>query len=388
MGSWWFASGAGIDGRNVAMWKRKKTDPLDNIARPWAASKSVSAGSPGDLGPAVLARLRSELQMDDEWCQLEGRELRWTGGAAPIVFSVSDPFEMNGDVTVKVTARTTLVSNVDASPDLVLELVNAANMQTSVGSLVWLADEREVVGFVTQYAHEGNDSVTALFSPFSLLAYTEALTWFSDEMATALEGDASAARDDEDDLLNVSEQVVIPAGLQPQRWDGEELVSMSEQWGSAGLMANGDETSLTVEFPYSSSMSAIVLASIGLGGMPGRVTPASTSFYYQYLDTHPRYGNGLWALLRMPDFFDEEDGLEQANELNVAELLETTGFPSWGSWCCTPEGSLGHLAFFPNLIARPGLLTTVNFYALSRSQWAQEKLLPLDLVREVRAGDR
>lgn len=370
------------------MWKRKKTDPLDNIARPWAASKSVPAGSSGDLGPDVLARLRSELQMDDEWCQLEGRELRWTGGAAPIVFSVSDPFGMNGDVTVKVTARTTLVSNVEASPDLVLKLVNVANVHASVGSLVWLADEREVVGFVTQYAHEGNDSVTALFSPFSLLAYTEALTLLSAELATALEGDASAARDDEDDLLNVSEQVVIPAGLQPQRWDGEELVSMSEQWGSAGLMANGDETGLTVEFPYSSSVSALVRASIGLGGMPGRVTPASTSLYNQHLDNpHPRYGNGLFALLRMPDVFDEEDGLEQANELNAAELLETTGFPSWGSWC-TLEGSLAHVAFFPNLIARPGLLTTVNFYALSRSQWVQEKLLPLDLVREVRAGDR
>ena len=127
------------------------------------ASKSVPAGSSGDLGPAVLARLRSELQMDDEWCQLEGRELRWTGGAAPIVFSVSDPFEMNGDVTVKVTARTTLVSNVEASPDLVLKLVNIANVHASVGSLVWLADEREVVGFVTQYAHEGND-VTLVFS--------------------------------------------------------------------------------------------------------------------------------------------------------------------------------------------------------------------------------
>jgi len=238
---------------------------------------------------------------------------------------------------------------------------------------------------VTQYAHEGNDSVTALFSPFSLLAYTEALTLLSAELATALEGDASAARDDEDDLMNVSEQVVIPAGLQPQRWDGEELVSMSEQWGSAGLMANGDETGLTVEFPYSSSMSTILRVSMDLGMSGGT---GSTSLYNQHLDNpHPRYGNGLFALLRMPDVFDEEDGLAQANELNAAELLETTGFPSWGSWC-TLEGSLAHVAFFPNLIARPGLLTTVNFYALSRSQWVQEKLLPLDLVREVRAGER
>ena len=375
----------GIEGRNETVRKRNEHDPLDNMQRPWVHAKPVPMDPSTDPGPALLAGLRTEFLMDDEWCDLDGRALRWTGGAAPLVFSVSEPFEMNGDITVKVCARATLVTDVQAAPDVALRVVNLANTHASVGSLVWLADRREVAVFVAQYAHAGNDSVTSLLSPFALLAYTEGLAKLSEGLASILAGAAAADRDDEDDLLRASEQVVIPGGAEAQRWDGEELEAMGRQWEQGGLMSMADETGLTVEFPYSSSVPMLMRMMTDLGATGGG---GSTSLYNQQLDNpHPSYGNGLFTLLRIPDAFDEDEALEHANALNMAELLETTGFPNWGSWC-TMEGALCHVAFIPNVIARPGLISTINFYALSRSQWVQERLLPLDLVREVRAGDR
>ncbi|NQW73817.1 MAG: hypothetical protein HQ453_13910 [Actinobacteria bacterium] len=79
-----------------------------------------------------------------------------------------------------------------------------------------------------------------------------------------------------------------------------------------------------------------------------------------------------------------------ANDLNVAELNDGVGFPSWGAWTVRggDDPAVTHARFMPNAYARPGLATTAMHYDYLRSQWAQEQLVPADIVEAVRAGRR
>jgi len=66
------------------------------------------------------------------------------------------------------------------------------------------------------------------------------------------------------------------------------------------------------------------------------------------------------------------------------------GFPSWGAWTVRggDDPAVTHARFMPNAYARPDLATTAMHYDYLRSQWAQEKLVPADIVEAVRAGRR
>jgi hypothetical protein len=152
----------------------------------------------------------------------------------------------------------------------------------------------------------------------------------------------------------------------------------------SGFFANGDETGVTTEFPFTSAKPVAVQMLEGdAGGM--------TALYTARLDQpHPGYGQGWFQLLRLPMRSTEDEAVMLADGLNRAEALELTGFPSLGAWCVDPGDtrSVAHVAFFPSLTAAPGWAPSLAFYEFMRSQWAQERLVDPDWVARVRAGDR
>ena len=85
-----------------------------------------------------------------------------------------------------------------------------------------------------------------------------------------------------------------------------------------------------------------------------------------------------------------KDAGEVANDLNLAELDDSVGFPSWGAWTVRSgdDPAVTHARFMPNAYARPGLATTAIHYDYLQSQWAQEQLAPTDIVEAVRSGRR
>ena len=105
---------------------------------------------------------------------------------------------------------------------------------------------------------------------------------------------------------------------------------------------------------------------------------------------HPEYGQGLLSLLQLPAGMTGKDAGEVANDLNLAELNDGIGFPSWGAWTVRggDDPAVTHARFMPNAYARRGLATTAMQYDYLRSQWAQEQLVPADIVEAVRAGRR
>ena len=95
-------------------------------------------------------------------------------------------------------------------------------------------------------------------------------------------------------------------------------------------------------------------------------------------------------MLQLPAGMTGKDAGEVANDLNLAELDDSVGFPSWGAWTVRSgdDPAVTHARFMPNAYARPGLATTALHYDYLRSQWAQEQLVPADIVEAVRAGRR
>ena len=104
----------------------------------------------------------------------------------------------------------------------------------------------------------------------------------------------------------------------------------------------------------------------------------------------PEYGQGLLSLLQLPAGRPDKNAGEVANDLNLTELNDGIGFPSWGAWTVRggDDPAVTHARFMPNAYARPGLATTAMHYDYLRSQWAQEQLVPADIVEAVRAGRR
>ena len=184
-------------------------------------------------------------------------------------------------------------------------------------------------------------------------------------------------------VLGFTDSVVIPKGAEPCAWSDDEFGSVLSFMEQMGLAANGGD-GLTVEFPFTSSMPAMVQAA--LDAHPG----GQTALYVQKTNSpHPGYGNGLFSRLQLPLSVDPETDRKLTNALNKAELVGFTGTPAWGAWCTGgTSGGVNHVAFLPNLMHRPGLVETVSYYDYMRSQWAQEQLLPDELVRDVRAGRR
>jgi hypothetical protein len=156
-------------------------------------------------------------------------------------------------------------------------------------------------------------------------------------------------------MLNVIEGVVAPMGREPSRWSGSELESFVEALQNPPcVLATGDGTGLSAEYPYGSA----------------------TSLLRVHADEkNPRMGNGCLILYTLPTREDETTA-ENALELNGREVTSFTRAPFLGSWCPAEQG-LTFVSFFPNAFHRDGLLTNMLTGAVLRARWGcQDCALP------------
>ena len=360
--------------------------------RPWAELEEAIRVGGEDRGPAILDGLQRDLMLDGEWMVRQGRRLEWWGGPVPVRVDVSEPMACFGDPTVKVTAVVDLLGDVEASGDTVLGWIALRNMKASVGALAWIPGQRRVVAFITHYAHPSSGSIDRLLAGFLLLMYTEALALVDQGgLAEILDGKPlplphpiSGMRTDYDELIGTTDMEIIPRGAEANAWIGAELAALPDAMGALGMLSLGDKSGVTVEFPFTSSMPAVV--AVGMGREPA----GRTAMAQMLTVAHPEYGQGLLSLLQLPDGMTGQDAGEVANDLNLAELDDSVGFPSWGAWTVRggDDPAVTHARFMPNAYARRGLATTAMQYDYLRSQWAQEQLVPADIVEAVRSGRR
>jgi hypothetical protein len=166
-----------------------------------------------------------------------------------------------------------------------------------------------------------------------------------------------------DDILNVEGSVFAPEGKQQSKWIGTgEFEEIIGKWGrcDTGFGFAGKD-GLTIETPFGDETAILLLKT----DVP-----------------HPRLGNGLLAILKIPLLSELERANEFCIELNYAEAQLWKGSAFIGNWCAneTLQGGRGFgpafSCFIPNFVYRPGIAENLVLYAINRAQWVRRMWLP------------
>jgi len=164
-----------------------------------------------------------------------------------------------------------------------------------------------------------------------------------------------------DGIFDVREQIFVPEGLQPSRWQGsDEFADFVEKFGkSEGCIANADPKGLTAEVPFGND-SALIKC---------------------WTDqVHPQLGNGLLITLQLP-----QDVADQSNNgaatLNLFEARGWTEVPNLGCWHTRDTGTArgtvsAHSTFIPNALYRPGLIQNLILWETGRTRWVRHTFFP------------
>lgn len=167
-------------------------------------------------------------------------------------------------------------------------------------------------------------------------------------------------------MLGVEGESFIPEGKQHSRWAGTgEFEQIIENWGrTESTFGNADETGLTIE------------ASFG----------ADSCLLSLYTDQpHPRLGNGLLMVVKLPILWEQNEANAQANDLNFWEARNWTNarVPFVGNWSSSEVSEdmycVTYTSFIPNILYQSGLAENIALWGLSRARCVRETWYP-DLV--------
>jgi hypothetical protein len=167
--------------------------------------------------------------------------------------------------------------------------------------------------------------------------------------------------------------VIAPQGQLQSKWiDTGEFEEIIHKWGRCDSgFGFADKRGLSIEMPFGDATAILLLKT----DVP-----------------HPRLGNGLLGILKIPHFSKLESVNALSIEMNFLEALiwSKIGMPLIGNWTSVESGAPGEQehgfvpafsSFIPNLVYQPGLAETLVLYAMGRARWVREMLLPgtLDL---------
>ena len=233
-------------------------------------------------------------------------------------------------------------------------------------SKVWLAS--------TAYVHEGIKAwLPRLFAGLAVLQSIEA-QFRADALIPLLGGradrsrpSASASQTNLDEILGIEEAMIAPFGQQQSRWiDTGEFEEIINRQGRCDYgFGTTDKGGLTIEMPFFGEATAVLALRTD---MP-----------------HPRLGNGLRAILKLPRVSGFEDTNALSIEMNYLEdrLWSKVGVPFIGSWSARAEDALGEpgfvpsfRVFVPNLAYERGLAENFVLYAMGRARWFRQLWLP------------
>jgi hypothetical protein len=313
----------------------------------------------GDLGVEIVDKIGHSMTLDAEWSIRTERGFTWWGKDLAQHVWAEPGINDDGFEIFRLHARTDLLRSFQATPENLAKLNAFAGFATTSGFLV--DDRHSRVQFAaSMYAHDETDDWVR--KSFGLVAAIQAadaqikaqvLAEFTGAEVDATPHPSSGLRPEHDDMLNVLEDVVVPLGQRSSAWEGEELEWTTEivQRGQYTVLATGDSTGLSAEFPFQSRTSLLTVTT-------------ETS--------NPQLGNGALLVLRLPMNIGETDGHRFAVALNRRELKLMTRAHYLGCWLWRDDG-MCFVTFLPNAlrIGRGDLLNQV--IAMSgRAKWVAE----------------
>lgn len=169
-----------------------------------------------------------------------------------------------------------------------------------------------------------------------------------------------------DGMLGV-EQEIAAYGQHQSKWIGTgEFEEIIDKWGrTETTLGIADQGTLLIETPFGDETAMAQL----LVGEP-----------------HPRLGNGLLGLLKIPVLSDQEAAEALSIDLNYLENLQwqKIGFPFLGSWAAEKIRVIEGVEYFaptfgcfiPNLTYQPGIAEHVALWLLVRARWVRQSRLP------------
>lgn len=200
-------------------------------------------------------------------------------------------------------------------------LVTPANFHQSMNALVWDPSSATISECCTAVVHQENIGwLGKIVATAAILQNTAAHTR-AHAVADVCRGEPAASdhptsghRAEMDDILNVPQALIIPAGAEPSKYEGELSERLGEFAARMGWVGNSDATGVVFEVPFTGGRPAF---------MQDRDAPDAaleTALVRIFTDQpHPEAGNGALTIMQLPISPGPEHAAALANELNLIE---------------------------------------------------------------------
>jgi hypothetical protein len=333
-----------------------------------------------DVGIQMVESLYQQLMVDDQWAIRRDRGFTWWAYRLAQHVEVGLPVR-SGDLDVCIVRIWTEVAyDVDPAKNPAA-LVQIANIHQDMNALVWNSSDQTIAECCTAVVHEENIGWLGKVLAMAAVLQNTAAHTRAHAVADVCGGTPAASshpingeRPEMDDILNIPEQLVMPAGTEPSRFTGPLSEGLGAFAASMGWFGSSDATGITCEVPFTGNRPLILQQKYGVPDI-GLETALVRIFTDQ---PHPEEGNGALIVMQLPISPGADEAPVLANELNAVEAKGDLSAPLLGAWCpdvMSKDGNgLAFCCFLPNLIARPGLLENQIVYQAARAQFALRQL--------------
>ena len=320
---------------------------------------------------SAIDYIYTEMQIDPEWSIRDGSTFSWWGHQLRQCVWAEDAGTIDGMKVWFLRAETDIAMDVDVSAQS-LDRVMLLNTGAVFNALVLDPEERQIKLMTSACLHNDNSEwVSNLFCHAVAMQAAEAEAKIAAGLTRALSGSPafsehpiSGRRARPDDMLNVLEDIYVPYGKDDPPYGMSDFKEAAEALRKRSVNSTYGADGMAAELPFSH---------VGLKQKAciSDPRPNTTSLLTaSNLEKHPGLGSGCLIRLTLPV---SRPGARFANELNLAENREFTGFHGLGSWCSGPNG-LTHITFLPNIEHRSGLLRAMVLNDAMRASWAATRV--------------
>ena len=320
-----------------------------------------------DHGIQLVRKIFKDMNIDKEWSVETDRGFTWWGHQYAQRIWAEKPVKDNGFHVTKVNAETELLKyptrSIETETLLAIEM-----MKASLSGLIIDQEADKITLRCSAFVHEENKNwLGRIFTLATIMQVIEAENKGDIlPMVLELQPDKSnhpdsGVRDEMDEMLNVVDQAIIPAGREAFHSIGEfEFRRTADMLNNKNLISTADKTGLSAYLPFGDN-SALLL-----------------------VDTehdHPELGKGLLIRLFLPP--EKILSVTDIDGPLVMDLnsMEKKSFPSGhflGSWCLGPVGenvqTAVYVTFIPAIVCSPGILFNICLSTLCHGKFAKQFL--------------
>lgn len=343
-----------------------------------------------DIGERTVQAVWDVLQVDDEWAVPLARGFRWWAhDVAQEVVALPPGAWPDGTPYAQVVVRTPLLSRPAADAATTARAIAEMNGRATGGAFRRAGDGTIIHELAATTSNETLGGVGRLLATGAILALTEgveAAEAYAGVLGSQLLRSAHPEQGRRlwpDDILNVTDQLILPLGEEPSRWADAAptlaAVALAFNERLIGFAADVEcEHGLLCEFGLGDHETSLALVMPtrddgGLDAAPG--LPRATA--------DPRLGAGIVGWVLLPMDVDIADAFDMAALLNDREGNAGPGagyrgahLGAWTVWDPDGRPTVAYRVFLPNLLADIVEADALAHHVRIRAGLASEVLFP------------